>query len=248
MRLLSILIAALLWVAPAHAWQVVGSGISTSTPAFSCSCTGDVTFCWEITANDTTITSSGGCSAGDTTATLNSAAALVSDPTSIKGGYVLSIPSTYDWVPFSVSSSDIFSYVEGTIQFDIYLTTIVANARVFSAVGLLNEDIIQITMNGNGTGMHLTYEAQNAGYISTYIANGGMSVNNWYTVTAKWRQGSTDPSLSINVNGNTSTLNTDLSPTTWTNPLTTIGFPDCTNLVGGNFFYVKNIKIWNTWQ
>ncbi len=217
----------------------VESGDETSF----CDCSGDVTFCWEITTNDLDITNSGGCSDGDTTATPNSDAALELNPNG--PGYAIYIPSTYDYFSFDVISQDLISSAEGTITFDIYHTSWTASRALIGAIGVFGEDELYFGTSLS-TGIYsLIYEGANAGPIEVTSSN-VINLNEWVSVTIKWRLGTVDPSLSITVNDITDTNNTDL--TTWVNPETSFTLGGRAGSSGGNVVYLKNIKVYNSWQ
>ena len=247
-RIVAITLTLLIAMASA-AWArmnpvMLGGGVAVALAG--CLCSGSQTFCWDITADDTTITNSGGCSVGDTTVTLNPQADIVSDPTGIAGGYVLSIPSSYDWA--ELSSSGIFSETAGTLQFDIYFLSMTSWKRIFVASGALNTDHLLISHLDPPDELYVEYRAGGATGINTTTPAANLATGIWYTITIKWRQGSTDPSLSITANSSTGTTNTDLSPTTWTNALTTLRWPDAIDREGGATFYIKNIRMWDAWQ
>ncbi len=249
------IILLLLWAGVAYGASTTLSGTgstglsATGSTGFvasgGCDCTGDVIFCWEITADDLTITNSGGCAAGsgDTTGTVNSAADIVANPDG--DDYALSIPTTYDYVAFDVSSNDIFDPSTGTLQFDIYMHTWVSGRHIIYMYGLAGEDELAFGTSFDEGNYRLTSEGANAGAV-VIDSTETVTFNEWVTVTVKWRTGVTDPSLSMTVEATTDTTNTDL--TAWDNAATAINFGNKAGSSGGNVVYLKNITIYDSWQ
>lgn len=214
--------------------------------AFCSGCgTGNLVFCWEITADNVDITQSGGCSEGDTTATAQSQVALVEAPAG-KTGYAIFMGGTdaggYDAYTFDIVLDDIFNDEEGTIIFDIYIPEWVDQFKILSCVPQANEDQFYICLTG-GNEIRLVYEGSNAGGITVTTPAADMALDTWYTVAAKWRTGETDPSLSISCNGSTGTSNTDLTAFDTAPDVLRIGSLDGVN----GYAYIKNIEVYNAW-
>jgi len=208
-------------------------------------CTGSVTFDWPMTAdfvNGDDISLSGGCSVGDSTVTLGSAASGEASP--FDTGYALYIPGSYDTATFAITLNDIFNPAEGTISFDIYVSTWVDTARILGVEGQVNTDGLYITLQTSGE-LRLTYEGNNAGAVSVTTAAADLAVDTKYTVIVKWRLGATNPNLSITANSNTATSDVDL--TDWTVAASTANF----GTFGSGLtpaLYIKNIRMYSTWQ
>ena len=219
-------------------------GIAHAT-AF-CSCSGDLDFCWEVTANDTTITNSGGCSEGDTIAAATSSVELVAAPSG-KTGYAIHAPTASDYYTFDVSTDDIISDDAGTIEFDIYIDTWADVSAVFEFDdGTANNEISIRTDGGSNTDIEfrLIYIGNTVAVaFSTSEVNG--VEDTWYHIVAKWRQGVTDPSLSLQVDAiAASTNNTDLTNFASAGTRLRIGELQSTT----NYTYIKNIKVYKSWQ
>jgi hypothetical protein len=223
----------------------MGGGGSAGEAGFcSAGCTGDLVFCWGISADLDTgedITTSDGCSAGDTTVTFDSG--TVVDPNPSGSGYALYFPTTSDNALFEVTTDDIYNDDSGTFQADIYVTTWGDGTSILRVYGQANTDAIRLTMTGTGD-LRIRFEGNDSAVtdISTTAAN--VQLNTWTTITGKWRTGASDPSLSISANESTTTSDTDLSSWTVAPATLYLGRLDTTSGV----FYMKNIKIWKAYQ
>ena len=220
---------------------VVGSGSQSIAPSF-CDCGAtDVLWCWEVTNTNTTITASGGCAdAGwDTTGTAASAINIVDAPTG-KTGSAVHWSSAQDYYSFSLPTGTIDS--EGTVVFDIYLISFASSTLFFWAFGNSNVDELAISLTGTDEIYFAHYGNSNSVLTTTTAAN--LVLDTWYTITVKWRQGATDPSLSINANSTTITSNTDL--TNWEADST--GMRIGNSASGISEGYIKNIRIYSSWQ
>lgn len=208
--------------------------------AFCSACTGDQLFCWEITANNTTITSSGGCSVGSTTATASGSPEIVAAPAG-KTGYAIYTETTNEFYYFTVTTRDIFDEAAFTVQFDVYFTGFSDGAIIFRAqqsatvndvrVEVASTDELKVDYYGNSVNVSATTTAAN------------LATSNWYTVTIKGRTSDLDPNLYIEVNGDSASSNTNL--TAFTSSASQVRYGTQT---GTAYCYIKNIKVWNTWQ
>jgi hypothetical protein len=228
------------------------SGGAGAATAFCTTCTGSgasPSFCWEITAADVDLADSGGCSTGDAQATAQTGAAFAEVPGTGKTGYTVFAESTYDAYYFTVSSDDIANDTEGTIQFDFYATEWAAGFGLFrleySGNGDNYIDIKGVGADGaTSRELSIDYEGNNTKVnLSTTALD--LAKDTWYTVTVKWNAADVDPNLSIQVDaGAAVTSNSNLTAFATT--------PDKMNT--GNFSgvpansYIKNIKVWKTWQ
>jgi len=222
---------------------------SSGGSSFCTTCSGNLTFCWEITANDLTITNSGGCSAGDTTGTAASQATLSAAPSG-RTGYAVEVGATdaggYDNIAFDTAS--IFNDESGTIQLDFYIPSdggFVAGTRLFGCEPQASQDRVEVVLAGTDE-IRLLHEGANGGddYVTTTSAN--IATDTWYTVIAKWRTGETTPYLSISCNGDTQTY-TSSQLTAFDTAESILGFGNLGSGING-YAFIKNIKLWNAWQ
>jgi len=225
---------------------MMGGGVPAAAAAFCSGCGTGATpvFCWGISADDTTITNSDGCSQGDTTATLVSAADIVSNPSG--SGYALTIPGSYDTAAFDVTTDNIFNDEAGTIQFDVYIVTFVDSGVILRVIGeaATNELFIYIVFTDE---LRVYHEGNNAGQTFATTNTANLQANTWYTVTIKWTTANVDPNLSIEVAGmgTAGTSNTNL--TAWTTAPATFYWGTRGSALTPAF-YIKNIKVWDSWQ
>jgi hypothetical protein len=210
-----------------------------------CSCTGDVLFCWEMTADfvDTdNISGSGGCSVGDSTITFTSDAAGEPCPTG-RDDYCVHIPTSYDSVDFDISSEDIIHLDEGTITFDLYVDTWAPGTRIFSVLGAEGTDEIVFHLDGTED-VRFTYEGDDT-RSSALVGSAALSVDTWYSVILKWTNADVDPNVYAEVNGASFYSNINLAAWNVANPPTILRI---TSRGYAGVYYVKNFKIYSTWQ
>ena len=186
---------------------------------------------------------SGGCSIGDASVTLESSAVAAVSPSG-RDGYSLYIPGAYDVASFDLSSYDLWAYSSGTLTFDLNVHTWANSCWLFSVMGSSAADEF-IVMLYDDNELRLQYEGSNAGPVRATTVDANLALDTWYSVTAKWRAGATDPSLSLNVNSITATSDTDL--TAWTNSPTTMEIGNASG-VATAAYYLKNVRIYNAWQ
>lgn len=225
---------------------MMGGGVPAAGTAFCSSCGTGATpvFCWGISADNTTITNSDGCSQGDTTATHSGHSDLASNPSG--GGYAIYNPGAYDGTAFDISSDDVFNDEAGTIQFDIYIHTFAESGRIIYVLGeaATNEFLVYIISTDE---IRVSHEGNNGGAIFATTNAANLQVDTWYTVTIKWTTADVDPNLSIQVAGmgGVGTSNTNLAA--WTIAPSIFYFGTYGH--GATpVYYLKNIKIWDSWQ
>lgn len=248
-RLACILIAIMFpLVCSGDGWFYTGAG-GGGEEAFCSTCTGSGTspsLCWEITGTSTTLTESGGCvvSGGDGTATAQSGSSIESSPGGV-GGYSIYSPGTYDAHMFDVSSDDLIDDAEGTIQLDVYVHTWAASTEFFHLDGGSTDSI---TGKIYGTDeMRISYRGNNTEIGTGTTVGADLVVDTWYTITVKWRVGTGVQSLSVLV-GETEVGSSSTDLTAFAEA------PGGADLKLGNNsgvdgdIYVRNIKIWKTWQ
>ena len=220
---------------------VGGGGVPAAAPAAFCDCSGDVTFCWEITADNTTITSSGGCvDSGDSTATANSTPSIAAAATG-KTGYAITWTTASDYYYFDVTSDDLISDNAGTLEFDVYFTTLTNGMGLFHA-GYDDNNRLYIYVFAD-TDLRARYVG-NTTAVNADTSGAALTTGAWYTVTMKWTQSDVDPNLSINVNSVTGTSTTNL--TNFATASNVIRFGEIVGNASGA--QIKNIRIYNSWQ
>jgi len=221
------------------------SGVVDDGGAGCDSCTGDLTFSWHMEDTDVTSGTPCGCSAGDTTATLNNSAAISSAQAQdgTNSLYCPSGSSTPANAEFSNTSNAIIQPDAGTVTFYVYVTSFVAGTRLWT-MWTGPTDNIQCYMTGTGDGnidILLWYRGTGSANVT---ANSNLSLNTWYQVTCKWREGAADPSIYVEANSASAQSDTDLSGAS----------DDGTFYVGNNDgskvgdFYIDNMKVYNSWQ
>lgn len=218
----------------------VGGGVPAA--AAFCSCSGAVTWCWEVSADSETITSSGGCAAasGDVSATVVSAIDLAA-AASGKTGYAVTWTTAGDYYTFDVSGDDIIGDTAGTIEFDVIFTSVADNCGLF---GFRYDDDNRLYVYVFDTDELLVRYVGAGNHVTAYTSAAGITTGSWYTVTVKWTQSDVNPNLYINANGATGTSNTNL-----TNFATAANLLQVGEMVGTACgAQIKNIKVYNAWQ
>lgn len=216
-----------------------GGGGAASVVCDDCS-DANLTFSWHAEDIDVTVGTPCGCSDGDTTATLVSGAVISSTQKS-DGTNSLSFPTSLDYATFDNTSEDIINKDAGTIIFDIYLTARANFQRVFIYEVDSNNFIRCQTRNIDELDVIYSGDSTEIGAVT---GAADLSLNTFYTVTAKWRTGVTDPSLSITVNGSTGTNNTDLTAIIGNSGTIEIG----SKISGSTFGFIDKVLIYNNWQ
>lgn len=212
-------------------------------------CSGDLSFAchWEGSdASDRLDIETGnpcGCSDGDTTGTIEGTA-TTSNSQKSDGSYSVHIPTCSDEIQYDITSEDIAQDNAGTITFDIYIVSWVDDARLCT-VWVDNDETnaIYIMMRSSDE-IRLRYVGNNNAQAA--VTNGAnLSLNTWYSVTAKWRHGATDPSLYIDVNSVSASNNNDLVAFSSSPNQLSIGD---TQTTGAPEYYIDNFKVYKTWQ
>jgi len=172
-------------------------------------CTGgsNPLFFWDM-EDISDITNGGGCSAGDVTPSINSDAVL-STTYKTSGANSLSCPTGYDHALFDVSTDDIVSLDEGTVTFDLWLSSVSNGSRQFVIRAdssnflecYISTDHFIVKFVGGGTAVYVHH---------SYT---GLAADTKYEITVKWERGAAT-TMSVDVNGTTSTTTTTLPATT----------------------------------
>lgn len=245
------LFGALLIPSSAQTWGVVGlsSGSGGGGATFCSTCTGSSgspSLCWEVATDTTDIETDGGCvvSGGDHTGDASSLVDIAAAPSG-KTGYAIYWPAGGDYYAFDISGDDILLDSAGTITFDLNVHTFVEGSGVVRFSGAMNTDDCWIELYGVSAGpeLRIRYEGNNTGIVSAATDGANLSADTWYSVTAKWRIGSSNPCLYINVNSTTGQTDTDL--TEFTTPAAYLRLGEC--MYEASSGYIKNIKIYKEW-
>lgn len=249
---ISIILALALPAGARMSVTTAGGGVPPVAAGFCTSCSGSgasPSFCWEISADATNgdnVTNSGGCSVGDSTVTLGSASSVEPAPSG-KSGYAIYMPTTYDRVNFDVTDKDLITDVEGTITLDFNIATWCDGQMItwietgdtgnnLLWVGTIGTDEIRAYFEGNGT------------YVQISSTDYNLVVDTWYSLTLKWRTSDTDPNFYLQVDTKTAvTSNTNLTAYNESYPPTKLQFGEMSGICNAPF-YIKNIKVWKTWQ
>lgn len=206
------------------------------------SCTGDLVFSWHCEDVDVTADTPCGCTAGDSEATLNETAAISGSQYN-DGDESLYIANATDYATFAISSYDIVDDAEGTITFDIYFTAQDTAVYLFDCYGSATNNMRIRTANSASDELVFNYYSD-SNLVSAVTSAANLTTGVWYSVTAKWRQGVTDPSISLSVNGDTGTSNDDL-----TDPVSDWSVMRAGMFSGsGGTYYIDNLKVYDAWQ
>lgn len=237
---LSLLLLLLLIPVLAYGWGIAIIGGDAEEGCDSCA--GGLLFAWHAEDVDVTADSPCGCSAGDTTATLNGTAAI-SGTQYTDGDESLKCVDGTDYASFTITGYDIASDAAGTIVFDVYLVALDTYQVVFQAYGDANNRILVRVDDTNSDELEAKFWGGGTEIgVGTTVAN--IQVDTWYTITFKWRQGETDPSISLDANGDTVTKNDNLTdPTTEWSVLHVGTYED-----GVETIYIDNVKVYDSWQ
>jgi hypothetical protein len=225
-------------------WNVTTKSDTAKFPELSPPAAGDCTFAWHCESNATiTNETPAGYSAGDVVPTMNSGAVITSAQFN-DGDSSVSIPTASDRVLFTITSEDIASQDSGTVQFDIRMDDLATSLEYCVLFYVDADNYLKLVGNSsNADELRLTWEGNNTA-INLNTLTADIQVDTWYTCTIKWRQGSVDPSLSININGYTLTSTTDLTALTsdpaelWFGQQAGTAHP----------YWIDNIKVWKYWR
>lgn len=149
----------------------------------------------------TTLDGTDDFTAGDNTATLNSAAAINTDAVRY-GTNGLDSPSTQDYASFTISSQDLASLTLGSFGFAFRITSFLNGVIMFAATELATpNNHIRITMVGTDTdtGRELEFSIRRSGSgaatLTTTDAN--LLLNTWYHVIGRYDQPNNDRKLEV---------------------------------------------------
>lgn len=204
-------------------------------------CSDGLTFAWHCENVDVTLGNPCGCSVGDTVASLNGTAAI-SDAQKSDGTNSAYFPNGSDWYDFTISSYDIISDTAGTVTLDFYVDTWEADTRLLLGFGHANDRLV---IGLSGTEEVTIYYKGSGSAVQLNTNDATLLEDTWYTLTAKWRQGETDPSMSIQITGEGTEATTNTNLTDMTNEWTQLAIGP--SEVAGEGIYIDNIKIYNSW-
>lgn len=211
------------------------------------SCTGGLLFSWHCENVDVTVGTPTGCSAGDTTATANSSAAINNDHTAQDGSNHCDFPTASDRYLFDISSNDIATTAAGTVIFYVKFQTITAYMGLFRIYGDA-DDYISVTVNATADEAYLSYAGQGGSTRSAVTGAANMTTGVWYKITAKWSVAGVDESgtkyLSIDVDDTNRGYGTS-AVTAFTNAAVSLQIGE----TGGvsSDAQIDNIKVYNSW-
>lgn len=260
MKRLLLIFLLLLIASPAYPFGTAMTAVCSSgggaAAAATDSCTGGLLFSWHCENVDVTLGGvaggvNNGCSAGYTTATANSSAAINADHTAQDGTNHCDFPTASDRYLFTVSSNDIANPAAGTVIFYLKLQTPLqynglfrlyadANDYLKIAISTADKDELTLSYSGNGT-------------IKTITTSGiNMTTGVWYKITAKW-------SVAGVSEGGTKYLSIDVDDATGTRAYGTAALTAFTDALGtdglqfgetdgyASDFQIDNIKVYDSW-
>ena len=224
--------------------SLIGSGIPVEAGEVVCTGGANPIFYWDMEhITDVTSGTPAGCSAGDDVGLNVNAELSTTAGTVTNGTYSILFPTGYDHVEFDVSSGDIIDGDEGTITFDVTCADWSIEPALFRSTDGTVDNMILVRVDnstvraeydGSGTGLNITH------------GNTPLTNNQKYSVEYKWRIGTTNPSVSLNIDDGTAvTSDTDL--TQMSSSLTKLfignqGFPAASNC------WIDNLKVYDSWQ
>lgn len=216
------------------------------------SCTGDLLFSWHGENLDVTVGSPAGCSAGDTTGTAVSAAAIDTDgtPAPKDGSGACSFPTAGDSFSFTISSEDIIKHASGTLDTWLYISTFDSDATLLKAAVDTNNYVDVRLKTSTTNQLRLVHNAGATTRMATTTVSGGLSLSTWYHVIAKWDEtahGSNYLSICVDeTNGTTNCGDTPSALGTWAGTLSTLSIGEVWGIAAATF--LDNLKIYGTWQ
>lgn len=154
--------------------------------------------------------------AGDNTATLNSAAVINTDAVRV-GTNGLDCPTSNDHAKFVVSSGDIIHSTTGSFALSFRITTFTAGAWLFTALNTgASTNFIQFDMVGtdDATGRELRFQIRQAGNPAHSITTTGadLAEGTWYAAVCRYDQTAND--IGIEVYNSDGSLRTSIYDTT----------------------------------
>lgn len=159
----------------------------------------NIKFFWRC--EGTTLDATHDKTAGDSTATMNSLAAIAAGAAKI-GSNGLDVPSSNDHAKFAVSSGDLISSSLGSFGFWFRIATFGADASLFKAINTAaSTNRIMIVMIGTNTanGRELRFNINLAGGINVNLDTtaADLDLNTWYFVVARYDEPNSDRRLEV---------------------------------------------------
>ena len=176
------------------------------------------------------------CSDGPTTGTVNG-------DFTVETGPYFEVDGAADYLSLAVTSSDIFDTSEGTVVMDFYITTFVDNDEIFRAQVDAN-NYVNIRLENDGSYNHIRSYYKGSGTYKTVEITETLSTATWYTVTLKWRQGESNPCLSIDIGGTAATEEDNLIA--WTGEPSAVWIGNAQS--GGAALRIRNVELYTSWQ
>jgi hypothetical protein len=181
-------------------------------------CTGDCTLILHF-ENSLTVTegSPAGCSAGDTVIT-NSNATFSSDYAQ-EGTYSLLLNHVNDQTYLDITTDDIAFEDKGTIDLYFYLDTFASGRELIKLHGDAGNRMMLTFITNTDNELKLEYKGDGSGQDRTLTTTDcNLVEGEEIHIIAKWRQGETDPSMSIYCNsatGGEATITSNDDLPTW---------------------------------
>lgn len=139
-------------------------------------------------------------SAGDTTATLTSGAAINTDAARI-GTNGLDCPTIGDYASFAISSGDLISQSVGALAFSFRLVAFLPSNSLFQAKNSANSSQITVQMIGtdDATGRELQFRIRLHGGIDKSVGTtaANLALNTWYAVVCRWDEPANDMRIEV---------------------------------------------------
>lgn len=225
-----------------------GLSVGVSVPAAPAgdSCTGSLLLSAHFENSDT-ITEGlpAGCSAGDTTWTRTNSTFTTSNVQD--GTYALLLDANGDDAVLSISSGDICSSVAGRFDLWVYFDNASSDGNIITSWGDNSNHIFIDAISSEFT---FRYRSTDGGAttLNTTVCN--LTNATAYHVIARWRQGVTDPALSISCYDSGDNLLETVSNNDNLSAMTTV---PTTLIVGNNGGYairgkIDSVKIYNTYS
>lgn len=132
------------------------------------------------------------------------------------------------------------SKTAGTLVFDLYIAAHHSWGRVVQ-FHVDDNNYLRIEMGSESGELYFLYKGNTA----QVFVNQTCSAGSWITVTAKYRTGATDPSLSLSCGGAAATTNDNLTEIVGTPSTMMIGDTSGSWTHG---FYIDKLKLYDSWQ
>jgi hypothetical protein len=225
---------------------IVGGSVAAATGE---SCTGSLVVIAHFENNDDiTVGTPAGCSAtGDTTwdrATGNGDSAYTADAATGSGSYSLSLPtdaSSEDTARLTMAGID---GAQLRLDFWMKITVLPASGtRMIANIYYNNDNLADLSLSTSG---NIVARHVGGGFSRTLTTTAcNLSTGTWYHIIFAYREGASDPSMSVTCDANTETITSDLYTQSGVDPgLLIVGF-------GGNYAFdgqIDYLKLYTTYS